>query len=65
MKMSLQWTTLYNQPVIKKSFSEFGLLIGSPNGSRTRVSSVRGKRPRPLDDRTKTMPGVFAERTLP
>lgn len=29
---------------------EGGSLRGSPNGSRTRVSALRGQRPRPLDD---------------
>jgi hypothetical protein len=27
-------------------------LFGSPNGTRTRVTGVRGRRPRPLDDGT-------------
>ena len=27
---------------------------GGPNGNRTRVSGVRGQRPRPLDDGTMT-----------
>ena len=27
-------------------------LFGDPNGTRTRVSGVRGQRPRPLDDGT-------------
>ena len=31
--------------------------IGDPNGSRTRVSGVRGQRPRPLDDGTLYMAG--------
>ena len=31
-----------------------GLLNGGPNGNRTRVSGVRGQRPRPLDDGTAT-----------
>lgn len=30
-------------------------LIGGPNGNRTRVSGVRGQRPRPLDDGTVLM----------
>jgi hypothetical protein len=30
----------------------FGLSNGGPNGNRTRVSGVRGQRPRPLDDGT-------------
>ena len=29
----------------------------SPNGSRTRVTAVRGRRPRPLDDRAVYAPG--------
>ncbi len=29
------------------------MLTGGPNGNRTRVSGVRGQRPRPLDDGTK------------
>ena len=28
------------------------ILIGSPNGIRTRVTALRGPRPRPLDDGT-------------
>ena len=28
------------------------LVNGGPNGNRTRVSGVRGQRPRPLDDGT-------------
>ncbi len=28
------------------------LFLGDPNGTRTRVSGVRGQRPRPLDDGT-------------
>src|SRR5581483_1044079 len=30
---------------------------GSPNGIRTRVTAVRGRRPRPLDDRAAATPG--------
>ena len=28
------------------------ILLNSPNGTRTRVTGVRGRRPRPLDDGT-------------
>ena len=28
------------------------IMIGSPNGIRTRVTGVRGRRPKPLDDGT-------------
>ncbi len=31
---------------------------GSPNGIRTRVTAVRGRRPRPLDDRATWLPGM-------
>ena len=38
---------------------------GSPNGIRTRVTAVRGRRPRPLDDRAKKKtPGAGLEPTL-
>ena len=30
---------------------ETATIIGGPNGNRTRVSALRGRRPRPLDDR--------------
>ena len=33
------------------------MLHGSPNGTRTRVTGVRGRRPRPLDDGTKMAGG--------
>lgn len=35
----------------------YELSNGSPNGSRTRVSTVRGWHPRPLDDRTTNLLG--------
>ena len=36
------------KPLIFKGLESFG----SPNGTRTRVSGVRGRYPRPLDDGT-------------
>ena len=33
------------------------LLYGDPNGTRTRVIGVRGRRPRPLDDGTNILAG--------
>ena len=33
------------------------ILLGSPNGTRTRVSGVRGRHPRPLDDGTNNVAG--------
>ena len=38
------------------------LLLGSPNGDRTRVSGVRGRYPRPLDDGTVKSLGDFIQR---
>lgn len=34
---------------------------GSPNGDRTRVSGVRGRYPRPLDDGTMKKKGAWSE----
>jgi hypothetical protein len=38
--------------------------VGSPSGIRTRVTAVRGRRPRPLDDRA-VAPGPRLERGTP
>jgi hypothetical protein len=39
----------------KKPIQRIGFSY-SPNGSRTRVTAVRGQRPRPLDDRAVMLP---------
>ena len=41
------------------------VLIGSPNGIRTRVTAVRGRRPRPLDDRAAKTPRHGLEPRFP
>jgi hypothetical protein len=37
----------------QQNVRNFLKLLGSPNGDRTRVSGVRGRYPRPLDDGTR------------
>ncbi len=36
----------------KKAPRQRGFFIGDPYGTRTRVSAVKGQRPRPLDEGT-------------
>lgn len=54
------WETRIDQ------FRYRGLLIGGPNGIRTRVLALRGLRPRPLDDGTNLKPPLLfsGKRTL-
>ena len=39
-------------PLFRNPLCTFRILFGGPNGNRTRVFGVRGRRPRPLDDGT-------------
>ena len=50
--MGLLQICYIRQKLSKEQLANSLILIGGPNGNRTRVLALRGPRPRPLDDGT-------------